>query len=227
MATIAELKAALKETLDSRGVLGQLKARIRAEVFNALDDQSESKPPLSHENLLVNELIREYLEFNKYRYTASVLTAESGQPEVPLDRQFILNELNVTEDASARSVPLLYGMLAHFLQEKGERGNRILLRGPYLPPTRENASRKPTEKKRDVIRESSRKRKQRHAACTAGVSRKYKLTPGLVSARSSSRRSTVSDGQRRKFLEEEQIKSPSDKMNGPYKIFLSGHFYRS
>ncbi|XP_028669920.1 lisH domain-containing protein FOPNL isoform X2 [Erpetoichthys calabaricus] len=149
MATIAELKAALKETLDSRGVLGQLKARIRAEVFNALDDQSESKPPLSHENLLVNELIREYLEFNKYRYTASVLTAESGQPEVPLDRQFILNELNVTEDASARSVPLLYGMLAHFLQEKGERGNRILLRGPYLPPTRENASRKPTEKKRD------------------------------------------------------------------------------
>lgn len=55
--------------------MGQLKARIRAEVFNALDDQSEPRPPLSHENLLINELIREYLEFNKYRYTASVLTA--------------------------------------------------------------------------------------------------------------------------------------------------------
>lgn len=66
---------ALRESLESRGVLGQLKARIRAEVFNALDDQSEPRPALSHDNLLINELIREYLEFNKYRYTASVLTA--------------------------------------------------------------------------------------------------------------------------------------------------------
>lgn len=30
---------ALKETLESRGVLNQLKARIRAEIFNAIDDQ--------------------------------------------------------------------------------------------------------------------------------------------------------------------------------------------
>ena len=66
---------ALRESLESRGVLGQLKARIRAEVFSALDDQSEPRPALSHDNLLINELIREYLEFNKYRYTASVLTA--------------------------------------------------------------------------------------------------------------------------------------------------------
>lgn len=66
---------AVRETLESRGVLAQLKARIRAEVFSALDDQREPRPPLSHENLLINELIREYLEFNKYRYTASVLTA--------------------------------------------------------------------------------------------------------------------------------------------------------
>uniref|UniRef100_A0A8C9BE31 Centrosomal protein 20 n=1 Tax=Phocoena sinus TaxID=42100 RepID=A0A8C9BE31_PHOSS len=76
MATVAELKAVLKDTLEKRGVLGHLKARIRAEVFNALDDESEPRPSLSHENLLINELIREYLEFNKYKYTASVLIAE-------------------------------------------------------------------------------------------------------------------------------------------------------
>ena len=29
----------LKETLENRGVLGQIRARIRAEVFSALDDQ--------------------------------------------------------------------------------------------------------------------------------------------------------------------------------------------
>ncbi|XP_041063126.1 centrosomal protein 20 isoform X2 [Cetorhinus maximus] len=104
MATVSELKGVLKETLEKRGVLGQLKARIRAEVFSALDDQSEPRPPLSHENLLINELIREYLEFNKYKYTASVLTAEAGQPEIPLDRQFLVNELNVIEDSSTKTV---------------------------------------------------------------------------------------------------------------------------
>jgi hypothetical protein len=36
---VEDLKTALKEVLDQRGVLGQLKARIRAEVFNALDEQ--------------------------------------------------------------------------------------------------------------------------------------------------------------------------------------------
>ncbi|XP_076793590.1 centrosomal protein 20 isoform X3 [Arvicanthis niloticus] len=75
MATVTELKAVLKDTLEKRGVLGHLKARIRAEVFNALDDEREPRPSLSHENLLINELIREYLEFNKYKYTASVLIA--------------------------------------------------------------------------------------------------------------------------------------------------------
>ncbi|XP_054298054.1 centrosomal protein 20 isoform X5 [Pongo pygmaeus] len=76
MATVAELKAVLKDTLEKKGVLGHLKARIRAEVFNALDDDHEPRPSLSHENLLINELIREYLEFNKYKYTASVLIAD-------------------------------------------------------------------------------------------------------------------------------------------------------
>ncbi|XP_064009959.1 centrosomal protein 20 isoform X9 [Pogoniulus pusillus] len=104
MATVAELKAVLKDTLEKRGALGQIKARIRAEVFNALDDQSVPRPALSHENLLINELIREYLDYNKYKYTASVLTSEAGQPEVPLDREFLAKELNIVEDTSGKSV---------------------------------------------------------------------------------------------------------------------------
>ncbi|XP_068178056.1 centrosomal protein 20 isoform X3 [Antennarius striatus] len=78
MATINELKCAIKDKLESRGVLGQLKARIRAEVFSALEDHKEPGPPLSHENLIINQLILEYLEFNNYRYAASVLSAGEG-----------------------------------------------------------------------------------------------------------------------------------------------------
>ncbi|KAI4885061.1 hypothetical protein NFI96_022511 [Prochilodus magdalenae] len=125
----------MREALESRGVLGQLKARIRAEVFQALDDQSEVRPPLTHQNLLINELIREYLEFNKYRYTASVLTAESGQPEAPLDRQFLASELNVLEDPSSRTVTLQPSAVRSALTfpEQWRRRN-VLTQKPSGPP---------------------------------------------------------------------------------------------
>lgn len=118
MANVQELKSVLKETLENRGVLGQIKARMRAEVFHALDDQLESRPPLSNENMLINELIREYLEFNNYKYSLSVLMAETGQPQTPLDRSFLTNELNITEDRGTTKLPLLYGVLSHFLESK-------------------------------------------------------------------------------------------------------------
>uniref|UniRef100_A0A8C8SUZ6 Centrosomal protein 20 n=1 Tax=Pelusios castaneus TaxID=367368 RepID=A0A8C8SUZ6_9SAUR len=148
----------LKDTLEKRGALGQIKARIRAEVFNALDDQSEPRPPLSHENLLINELIREYLEYNKYKYTASVLTAESGQPEIPLDRQFLVQELNVVEDPNLRSVPLLYGIIAHFLHgSKEENISPMFSKGSSVQFPKRNLSKLPNEKNQmDAIPEPGR-----------------------------------------------------------------------
>ncbi|WAQ96752.1 CEP20-like protein [Mya arenaria] len=107
----------IKDTLENRGVLGQIKARIRAEVYNSLDDTSDSKPPLSNENMMINELIREYLEFNKYKYTASVLVSESGQPKQPLDRAFLAEELNVEEDRNSTQVPLLYSLIGQFMNK--------------------------------------------------------------------------------------------------------------
>ncbi|NXA61444.1 FOPNL protein, partial [Mohoua ochrocephala] len=148
----------LKDTLEKRGALAQIKARIRAEVFNALDDQSEPRPTLSRENLLINELIREYLEYNKYKYTASVLMAESGQPEVPLDRQFLAKELNIVEDASGKSVPLLYGILSHFLHGgKEESTQNILPKVSLLNYPKQNLGKPPTERnQKDRIPEPGR-----------------------------------------------------------------------
>ncbi|XP_038524997.1 centrosomal protein 20 isoform X2 [Canis lupus baileyi] len=134
MATVAELKAVLKDTLEKRGVLGHLKARIRAEVFNALDDESEPRPPLSHENLIINELIREYLEFNKYKYTASVLISESGQPVVPLDRPFLIRELNAFEESKDDTIT------------KDDLQNPFL-RGSSLQPPNPNLGGQPSRRK--------------------------------------------------------------------------------
>jgi lisH domain-containing protein FOPNL len=41
MATIDDLKSVLVDSLESRGVLGQLKAKVRAEIFRALNDEHQ------------------------------------------------------------------------------------------------------------------------------------------------------------------------------------------
>jgi lisH domain-containing protein FOPNL len=45
-----------------------------------------ARPVLSNTNLVLNELIREYLEFNNYKHTQSVFIPETGQPEEAFDR---------------------------------------------------------------------------------------------------------------------------------------------
>lgn len=121
-ASLEELREGLRQTLEANGSLGQIKARVRAEVFHALDEQGGGRSaPLSPANLLVNELVREYLEFAGYRYTASVLGPESGQPaEPPFDRAYIERRLNLPRTAESARVPLLYSVVA--LLEAGADG---------------------------------------------------------------------------------------------------------
>ncbi|RUS88953.1 hypothetical protein EGW08_003289 [Elysia chlorotica] len=121
MASSHDLKEVLKESLENRGALSEIKARIRAEVFAALDDQTEGKPQISNENVLIFELIREFLDYNYCKYTSTVLVSESGLPKAPLDREFLRNELNVVEDAPSRSVPLLYSLVSSFKESNALR----------------------------------------------------------------------------------------------------------
>ncbi|CAL8358816.1 unnamed protein product [Boreogadus saida] len=57
-------------------------ATIGETAERALEDGSEPRPPLSHHNLLINQLVGDYLEFNQYRYAASVLKAGPGSKVV-------------------------------------------------------------------------------------------------------------------------------------------------
>ncbi|DAZ93484.1 TPA: hypothetical protein N0F65_007852 [Lagenidium giganteum] len=124
-ATLSDLKEVLKDTLEARGALGQIKARIRAEVFSALDDHVTPKPKLSNENLVINELIREYLEYNGYRHALSVFLPESGQPsERAFNRSFLQQELRVEDDPRFNHVPLLYSIIAD--RQRGN-GNMVIV----------------------------------------------------------------------------------------------------
>jgi hypothetical protein len=57
-----ELKEALKENLDSNGRLQKLRAATRAQIYQTLGESEVlPKPPLTNENLLILELLREFL----------------------------------------------------------------------------------------------------------------------------------------------------------------------
>jgi lisH domain-containing protein FOPNL len=113
MANVNDLKDALRDVLDQRGVLDQIKARIRAEVFSALDEQTEPKPQPSNINLVLNELIREYMEFNRYRHSLAVFLPETGQPaQPPFEREFLAQQLNVPDNEQTVKIPLLYNIVA-------------------------------------------------------------------------------------------------------------------
>lgn len=112
MTNVNELKDALKETLEEKGELNKIRAMMRAAIFEAIETDDKPKPKLTDENLIINELIREYMRYNNYLHSHSVFTSESGQPvDPPFDRTFIAKELNIIEDSTSKKVPLLYSIL--------------------------------------------------------------------------------------------------------------------
>ena len=119
-----DLTAAIKETLENGGVMNDLRGKVRAEIFRALEDTTLERPKLPSDNLLINELIREYLTFNNYQNTLSVLMQESRQPHQKLDRNFLCSELHV-KSTSSPDTPLLYGLVSHFTDQHSNNCNDV------------------------------------------------------------------------------------------------------
>ena len=105
--TISDLNDAVVASLKESGKLGQITAQIRAEVYRILseDEKDREKIPLCKENFIINELIREYMEFNGYTNSLSVFLHETGQPDEPMNREFLAHSLEVTPH---KQIPILY-----------------------------------------------------------------------------------------------------------------------
>ena len=112
-----DLKSAVREALERKGVLKQLKSRLRAEVYHCLEDKSIKLPEKPPDVFLAVELIRDLLITLKLENTMSVFNEELGQPpQMICDRDFIGGELgfNVKEASShAKQVPLLVQLVHH------------------------------------------------------------------------------------------------------------------
>ena len=114
MDSIDKLKSSLKETLINRGILNEIKAHMRKEIFNILDNDNDinQRPKLTRENIIINELIKEYFIFNGYNFSSKVLQSEVGQSNSNFNRNNIIKELNIIENENNKNKPLLYTILS-------------------------------------------------------------------------------------------------------------------
>lgn len=127
MAAMDELKDALRDALDSSGALERHRAALRADVLSAVRARvggsagAAGPPPAPPEaNVLINELLREYLLWNGYREAASVLQPEASMPAAPaLGRGFIASRLGLSNGEAADDLPLLYSLVARAGASKG------------------------------------------------------------------------------------------------------------
>ena len=127
MASLDDLKSVLRETLEQKGVLNEVKAKIRAEIFTALDSENAGKPALSNENMIINEMIREYLDYNKYYNSSSVLVTETGQPvEPPFDREYLHKKFGISSQPNSGrpQLPLLYELVFGLKPELDNENNQ-------------------------------------------------------------------------------------------------------
>ena len=131
--------SALTKALQAKGVLPRIRAALRKEIYDlfepkvrqsttlpyslmiALIQGSKMPPKLPNETLIINELIRQYFEFQGYDHTLAVFMDESGQPEATkglremLDYQFAHLEQHATVRKgvhAGKKVPLLYPITA-------------------------------------------------------------------------------------------------------------------
>lgn len=78
---MAELTEAIKKRLEDDGKLESIRSLLRAEVFNyfnskVLDDARKNGIETPKINLLIDELVMEYLKFNGHIHTLNTFTGE-------------------------------------------------------------------------------------------------------------------------------------------------------
>ncbi|KAI9207025.1 uncharacterized protein BJ171DRAFT_495460 [Polychytrium aggregatum] len=125
---IASLKNVVENVLLKRGVLGNLKAQLRAAVFLVLQEEtagSSKKLPLeastkldllrsSPDARLALDLIMDFLECFNLEYTLAVMTSEAGLPERTPGhhrRPNVSQELKL--ESSTDDTPLLLQLIEH------------------------------------------------------------------------------------------------------------------
>jgi FGFR1 oncogene partner len=137
-----ELKNLVLQTLETNGMLGEIRAKLRSCVFKVIDQQESGvkkdagfhwQNPLAmkimqtEEGAFCAELIREFLEFYRMDYSLEVFLPEANLTTEPKSRDEI--ERSMGFENGDRSIPVLMILLQQFF--KGGKSNIMSPPPPY------------------------------------------------------------------------------------------------
>lgn len=115
-----EFVNAIQEALKDNGVYDKLTCQARSEILSVLKNPQDSEKHQKNidyhsqsANFLINELIKEYLDYNGYKHTSDVLSVESQQSMARSERNDLEKALNIHSGPNAKQVPLLYAIVSN------------------------------------------------------------------------------------------------------------------
>ncbi|RYG70100.1 hypothetical protein EON64_01050 [archaeon] len=114
-----DLFTAVEEVLKRSGTYKKIKAQVRAQVFQALEDKTVVMPDQPPEVFLVCEMLKDFLAKFKLNNTMSVFIEEMGlQESLRVERELVGHELGVNVLGSDENIPLLLLLVKHMQQQK-------------------------------------------------------------------------------------------------------------
>lgn len=120
-----DLKSAVRDALERKGVISDIRARLRASVYHCLEDKCAPPSTKKSKDLYMStELVRDFLVSMNLSSTLAVFSQELGEAsEIHSDREFIAGELGFSissrdDDVHGDSIPLLTLLLQ---QQKSKR----------------------------------------------------------------------------------------------------------
>lgn len=124
----AELRDLVAHTLETNGLLGNIRAQLRASVFLALEEQESTNEKSkankkikqfsrTHSGRIITCLVYEFLEYFNLDFTLAVFEPESTCTNIYNGREPIAKELNIHENKATTKQPLLVHLLENVLTE--------------------------------------------------------------------------------------------------------------
>ena len=141
------MKELIIQSLETKGVLGQIRAHLRSAVFKVVDEQDQQFNTgcgLKWENktlykiletkigTLLAEIIREFMEYFRMDYSLSIFIPECGISPERLNRKEILGKLGIMSNSqndkftAGLHLPLLYYIINYFISELKENPNKVI-----------------------------------------------------------------------------------------------------
>ena len=141
------MKELIIQSLETKGVLGQIRAHLRSAVFKVVDEQDQQFNTgcgLKWENktlykiletkigTLLAEIIREFMEYFRMDYSLSIFIPECGISPERLNRKEILGKIGIMSNpqndkfTAGLHLPLLYYIINYFISELRENPNKVI-----------------------------------------------------------------------------------------------------